>query len=205
MIWKKKEGFGQLGLMLMGVLVSGLLAMGCDPVGTSPEPGLLRVVLQPDPADSTIVIADQSYNINEVPALMPVSISQGRAYRDTSYAQLFRDAQDLTTEGEIRINVLRRFAGGQSPAYQIYETLLPPAMYDSLQIVFNADQFLIGDFVNEVSTPPGESPLVTFRQSFQIESEEITTVRITMRPLESLTRFKDVFYFTPEFNEPSVE
>lgn len=205
MIFRERDRLGQAATLLVGAMMSSLLMMGCDPVGTSPEPGLLRVTLQADPADSTITIADQVYNLNEVAAQMYVTVSQGRAYRDTTYAQLFQDPQDLSAEEEIFLNMLRRVGDNQTPEYRVYETLMPPATYDSLQIVFNASQFVVGDFQNEVNLQPGTSPLVTFQQSFQIESNEVTTVNLQMRPLESLTRFKDVFYFNPVLQVASVE
>jgi hypothetical protein len=204
MIRRTKARFAEAGVLLMGMMAGGLLMVGCDAVTTSPEPGLLRVTLQANPADSAKEIAGQTYNLNEISAQMNVTISQGRAYRGTTFAQLFRDARDLSEQRQAEFDLLER-RSGEIPQHLVYETLLPPATYDSLQGVFTANRFRVPGFGSEVTTAPDASPLVTFRESFQIESEETTTVHLQMSPLASLDRFKDEFRYTPILDVASVE
>src|SRR5690606_39362259 len=83
-------------LCLAFLVVTGV---GCDTgVQESPEPGVLRVTMQADPADTTIVIAGQVLTVSPSDSF-GVTIYQGRAFRDTLVSVLL---QSMTSYREDR-------------------------------------------------------------------------------------------------------
>ena len=191
--WRQRLVDGR-SRILLPLLFAILGITGCDSgVAPSPTPGVLRVLLRADAADTTKEIVGQHISLDEVQQKrFMVTLTQGQAYRDTAFSLLYRTLRSFQIEDE-SYNVLAR-ENQEPPTYVVYETRLPPASYDSLQLVVTASQMAIGAFDNiPIAQPP--QPLATFRQPFAITEGDTTEVLLVIRPLQSLSRFLDEFVF----------
>lgn len=191
---------------VFGLSISaGLLltaALGCDTgVETSPDPGVLKVTMQADPADTTIEIAGELLSVSPGDSF-GVTIFQGRAYRDTSFAILFKSTTSYR-ERDFVYNVLSR-DGDAFEEFLIFETQLPPAEYDSLRFSATAEMLRIGSFQIPVRLPPDVTPSMDFPTNFRIVERETTEVKVMLRPLESVQRFRDTYLFHRQFEVAEV-
>lgn len=200
-------------LIVAALLTAGLLT-ACDTgVDPSPQPGVFRLLMQADPSDNTVVIGPKRYTLGNdtTEALMRVSVGQALVYRDTSYAALFRRLNSFQIEDPV-VDVLAASKNGEPENHMLFESYLPPAEYDSLQLALRVNLFRVtstgrfsySSFENEVRLPPGASPVLTFREPFTIRSGDTTIVQLRIQPLRSLTRFQDVYYFTPQVEIESI-
>lgn len=198
-------------------LVGGLalILCTCDTgVDPSPDPGVIRLLLEADAADSVVVIGSKRYALGNdtTSALMRIRIGQALIYRDTTYAALYRRLNSFQIQDPL-VDVLETDSEGSLSNHLLFESYLPPAAYDSLQLAMHVNLFRIqtlgrvtfNTFENEVRLPPGASPVLTFRQPFDITSRDTTVVQLRIRPLQSLTRYQDVYYFTPEVEIEDIE
>lgn len=180
-----------------------LVGIGCDTgVEESPEPGVLRVTMQADPADTTIEIAGQRLAISSSDSF-GVTVYQGRAFRDSAFAVLFKSTTSYR-ERDFVYNVFRR-DGSDFEEFVIFESLLPPAEYDSLRFSATAEVLSIGNFQIPVRLPPDDVPPMDFPTSFRIVEHETTEVKVMLRPLESVRRFRDMYLFHRQFEVTHVE
>lgn len=183
-------------------LLGGLAWTGCSTgVEESPDPGILRVVLQTDPADTTIEIAGQQLTVSPSDSF-GVTIFQGRAFRDTTFAILFKSI-DSYREQDFVYNVLKQ-SGGGFEEFVIFESLIPPGMYDRLQFGVTAEFLQIGNFQIPVQLPPDARPLMDFDVAYEIESEQTTQITVRLKPLASVERFRDLFLFRRQFEVVGV-
>lgn len=178
---------------LVVLLGAALLLAGClTDVPPSPEPGVLRVTLQADPADSTIEMLGRTQTMQRGDAFI-LSLSNGAAYRDSSFVLLMSDLQAFRPSSRI-VNIVER-SGGDAPVHKLFETLVPPAVYDSLKVGVEAVRVRIGRLDIPIALPPGEKELMTFHHPFEVMEGDTTVVELVMRPLASVVRFRDQFLF----------
>lgn len=196
-------------------LILLLLIAACDTgVDPSPQPGVFRLLLQADPSDSVVVIGPNRYVIgnDSTEALMRVSIGQALVFRDTTYAALYRRLNSFQIEDPV-VDVLEPGDDGAPENHLLFESYLPPAMYDSLQLAMRVNLFRVtttgrfsySTFENQVTLAPGASPVLTFREPIRIRTGDTTVVQLRIQPLKSLTRHQDVYYFTPRVEIETME
>ena len=187
---------GLLGLSLGVVLIVWLLFQGCTTgIEPSPHPGILRVVLQSDPADTSILIVKQTFTVGEGDAF-EVTVFQGRAYSDTTYGILFPTTESYREE-QRSYNILER-ENDTYKAFVIFESHLPPGRYDSLQFGISAKLLKIGDIEVPVEIPQGVQPFVNLAVGFRVEEDRTTEVDVQLKPLESVHRYRDTYRFIPQ-------
>lgn len=187
-------------LCLAFLVVTGV---GCDTgVQESPEPGVLRVTMQADPADTTIVIAGQVLTVSPSDSF-GVTIYQGRAFRDTLFAVLLKSTTSYR-ERDYVYNVFQR-DGSEFAEFVIFESLLPPGDYDSLRFSASAEMLSIGSFLIPVRLPPDAEPAMDFPARFQIAERDTTEIKVMLRPLESVRRFRDMYLFHRQFEVTHIE
>ncbi|WP_456408064.1 hypothetical protein [Caldithrix abyssi] len=171
----------------------------------SPDPGILRVILHGDDADTTIVIIDELYHVDTSDVFM-VHIFEGKAYQGEKYADLYPTLDTYHNPGN-SYNILARDTTGQHyQRYKIFETYVPPGTYTRLQIGVTANVLRIGDFDPiPVFLPLGDSLLVNLDFNFQVKENRITVIDLALAPFRSVQRFKDTYLFIRTINVQNVQ
>ncbi len=161
-------------------------------VESSSEPGILRITLQSDPADTSIIIVTDTFTVADGDSF-GVNFFQSKVYHNNYYAQLYRTTSSYSVE-TIVINILKRI-NGEYQKYTLYESYVPPEEYSRVQFGINAEQMRISRLDIPVLLPPDSSLLVDFYQDFKVEENKITEIIFQISPFKSVERFKDVYYF----------
>jgi hypothetical protein len=161
-------------------------------VESSSEPGILRITLQSDPEDTSIVIVTDTFTVTDGDSF-GVNFFQSKVYNNYYYAQLYRTTSSYSLE-TIVINILKR-SNGEYQKYTLYESYVPPVEYDRIQFGINAEQMRISRLDIPVLVPPDSSLLVDFYQDFKVEENKVTEIIFQISPFKSVVRFKDVYYF----------
>ncbi len=178
-------------------LAGVLLLAGCETgVDASPEPGVLRITLEADPVDTEIVV------VTEPVAVSPgdrfnVTTFQGKAFRDSTFFVLFRD-RETNQQADQTINVLAQAENGSYERFVAFESHLPPGNYDRFQFGLTASELALGSFAIPVRLAQGAPILHDFHREFEIMANEVTEIRVRIRPLASVVRFRNAFLFDPE-------
>jgi len=201
---------GKKGLLTVASLVSFITFIsGCTDdyrltgIG-SPEPGILRVYLTSDNQDNSIVIIDETINVNEEDGedSLSILIGQSRAYHDSNLVVVYKTLTDYQEKDQefngIKLN------GSVYEKFLLYESYVPPIEYDSLLISISSDYIAIGEYTMDVALPDGESPLMMFRQDFSVDPGGITELTLTLKPLASLIRVGDKYKFFRDITVSSV-
>ena len=172
---------------------------GCDdeqdpgPV-RSPDPGILRVLISSDIDDTFIVVAGDTATVGDgVSDSLALIIGQARAYVDGKFALIFTELDEYR-ELTKTYNVI----GLEQGLYKeilLYESFLSPDSYDSLGIVITADFLKIGSFQIPIAMPEGASVLFDFNDPYLIEENQVTEIRLQIKPFQSMVRVKDEFHF----------
>ncbi|NIT59569.1 MAG: hypothetical protein GWN00_26120 [Aliifodinibius sp.] len=177
--------------LLIGIT---FILLGCSSgVEESPDPGIVRVTLQSDPTDKSIVIIGDTL-ITEEDDQMIATIFQGRVYRDTIFSILFKDTDSFRQE-DITVDLLKRNSAGEYQEYTLFEYFVPPGNYDRVQFGLTSSQLDIGPLEIPVRLPPGESSLLDIPANFEVRENTTTEITIQIKPLDSLQRFRDVYQF----------
>jgi hypothetical protein len=161
-------------------------------VESSPEPGVLRITLQSDPEDTSIIIVTDTFTVADGDSF-GVNFFQSKVYHNNYYAQLYRTTSSYSVE-TIVINILKRI-NGEYQKYTLYESNVPPEEYNRVQFGINAEKMRISRLDIPVLLPPDSSLLVDFYQDFKVEENKITEIIFQISPFKSVERFKDVYYF----------
>lgn len=187
----------------------------CDTgLEASPEPGILRVSIQSNPLDTSIVIKSDTFSVIQGDSF-GVKFFQGKVYNGENYALLYETTDSYLTE-DLIFNVINRLNHSYEKV-TVYESYVPPAHYDRLQVgitaseirvsrvytryLYDADGNVIGSrldtttITNPVRLPDVATPLLDFETDFEINENKITEVVLQIDPFESLERFKDAYVF----------
>src|SRR3989337_1759992 len=185
---------------LLSLIIIYLIS-GCETgVEDSPLPGILRVTLQSDPSDTMLIERSDTFTVNQTyPALFMIKIFQGRVYKESNLAVLYRTTEDYRQEDAL-YNILELDSLGGYKQFTIFESYIPPGDYDSVEFGVNAASdykltiiSLSGKiFENPVVLPPGEKLLVFFPQSFRVEENRVTQIDVQIGPFKSIKRYRDV-------------
>ena len=177
---------------LFPLIILLILAACNNGVERSKDPGIIRVLLQSDPADTTIVILNKTYSVDST-SVFNVSVAQGKVYTDSFYNQLYHKINDFT-DVQNTYNILEQ-ENGVYKTIKLFEYYAPVNVYQKLQFSFTGTVVKIGGFSIPVELPEGESILVTFNHDFEVKENMVTEITVTIRPLESVVRFKDKYLF----------
>lgn len=173
----------------------GIVLLSCDStVEVSPAPGIIRVTLQSDPTDTSIIVIKDTFTVSQGDSF-GVAISQGKIYNGDNFATLFINLN--SNDIEATYNILKR-ENGEYKKYTVYETYVPPDNYDKLQFVANARLLRLKYFLVPVQLPEGVSPLLDFNCDFEVFENDTTEINMQISPFKSVVRFKDSYYFTRE-------
>lgn len=184
-------------------------------VETSPDPGILRVSIQSNPADTFIVVKSDTFTVIGQDSF-GVKFFQGKIYNGEKYALLYKNTKSYLTE-DLVFNVIKR----ENNSYKkiiVYESYVPPNNYDRLQIGLNAQEIRVSriytryfydadgniidskldttSITNPVRLPDDASPLMDFEHPFEVKENQITEIVLQINPLSSLQRYKDSYLFS---------
>lgn len=189
-------------LIVLALWFAGIIS--CDSgVEPSPDPGILRITLQSDPADTAIVIvADTFYVANN--DSFGVTIFQGRVYNDTVYSILYPTLRSYRQE-DITYNLIR-LDSSEYRKYVIFESYAPPGDYDRIQFGLKATVLRISNFDEiKVESPPNVNPLVDLYANFRVSENSVTEIGIQIKPFQSIQRYRDTYQFYPNLEIKSVK
>jgi hypothetical protein len=184
-------------------VVALLLAAGCDTgVEVSPQPGILRVTLQSDPADTSILIVKDTVNVAEGDSF-GVTVYQGKVYNDSAFALLYTTPRTYQQQ-DVTYNIIKRSAG-QYHKFTIYECHVPPFSYDKITFGMTPRILRLGTFEIPVKSPTDVSPFVELHTQFHVEEKGVTEVEVRIRPFRSVRRYRDSYLFVPDVEIVSVK
>jgi len=185
-------------ILFLGFLFS---SHGCsdnyDVVGVnSPNPGILRIYIKSDEADNFIVIAGDTVKTGEGENdSLALIVGQGRAYRGKDYVVLYNNLDEYL-ERKNTINIIKQ-ENKQYKEYLIFETFLPPAVYDSIKISIESNYIQIGFYKIPIEMSSQFNPIIKFDNKFKIKENKITEYRLQLCPFKSLIRVGDFYQFYP--------
>lgn len=193
---------------IWAILIVPILFMwGCDAgIEPSPRPGVLRVTLQAAPEDSVLEVQGQRF-IARSRNDFEMNIFQGRALKDSLYADLFPELEDFRQEDR-QYDILE-LEDGKPVRYTIFETHLPPQTYNELQFGLDADSIRVNNeftFLDiGVDLAEGETQPLSFEREYRITEKDTTVIHLQIKPFESITRFKDSYRFSREIEIVDIE
>ncbi len=193
-MFKKKK---QIILHLAIIASVGIILSQCDTgVVESPEPGILRVTLQSEPADTTIIVISDTFSVSEGD-WFGVTITQGKIYNGDYFAILYKDTSSYQIQ-DLTYNILEQ-ENDEYRQFTIYESFVPPGDYNRLQIGVTANLLRLKYFGIPVELPKGASLLIDLDQDFKIfEDRRVTEIQVQISPFNSVVRYRDTYHFTRE-------
>jgi len=185
---------------VLGFLISiNSCDIGIEP---SPDPGILRITLESDPLDTSIVIVTNTFNVSQDDSL-GVKIFQGKAYKDTVYSVLYNDIKSYKQE-EITYNIIKRDSTGYKK-YIIFESFVPPFDYDRIQFGIKSNILKISNFdITNVQSPENASFFIDLYQDFYVSENDTTEINVRIRPFMSISRYRDSYQFIPDVSITNV-
>jgi hypothetical protein len=159
----------------------------------SPQPGILRIVIQSDDAEKITTIAGDTVVAGASAAdSLALHAAQGRIYQGLNYAVLYKSLKDYL-EITRTVNILRQ-ENNHYLEQLLFETYLPPAVYDSLKIYLSSDFIQIGFYKIPVTMASG-SDLFLFSSKIPIYEKKVSEVCLQIKPFSSLVRVGDSYQF----------
>ncbi|MCK6620885.1 MAG: hypothetical protein HUU32_06420 [Calditrichaceae bacterium] len=186
---------------------TALLLLACTSgIEDSPGAGIVRVILQSDPADTSIIILGDTVAVVEGSDYFTSTVFQGRVYRDSLFALLYTTLNSFRQTDD-SYNLLER-RNGQYLPIQLFETYVPPQQYNRLEFGLTGNFVRIGGptgYVIPVLLPPGEPILISLDIEFEVFENQVTEVVLQIKPLSSLVRYRDTYYFSRQIEILSVQ
>lgn len=185
------------GLIIFTSLLFLVIGVGCDTgVEASSEHGILRVNLVSDPSDTSLIIKNNTYTITEGDS-MALKVFQGKAYKDSIFAVLYKDIEAYKQE-DITYNIIKR-KNNEYKKYTIFESYVPPFEYHKIEIGLTSNIVRLSNFDDiKVESPNDYDVFVDLQEDFEVFENEITEINIFIKPFKSITRFKDSYRFVSE-------
>ena len=189
-------------LLLLGFVA--FFVITCDnSMYESPDPGILRVVLSSDPADTVVTIASKRFVVSNDDSL-GVKIFQGKVYHDTVYSFLYRTLLSYKQE-EIVYNIIKLCDGGGYENHKIFESYVPPVKYDRIQFGVNPTVLRLSGYIQIDVINEGDVDLyMDIQTEFEVFEHETTEVVLEIKPLQSLVRYRDTYIFKPVINVKEI-
>ncbi len=164
-------------------------------VEKSKEPGVLRITLTADPSDTTITIVNKTYQPDST-SIMYLNIFEAKVYSDSNYAKLVPTLEDFRDDGNF-YNIIKR-ENDNYQTYIIYESYVPPGEFDKIQFGLTASMLYIDGFGIPLQLPENESLLFDLDLDFFVEENDTTEIKLQIKPLESLVRYRDTYLYKRE-------
>jgi len=175
------------------LIITGLFLSQCSTgVERSQNPGIVKVVLQSNPSDTSIVILGKTYSVDSS-SVFDLQISQGKVYIDSFFSDLMPELDDFQDSGN-NYNILEK-ENGVYKKIKLFETFAPPDNFTKLQFVVNASLLIIGEFRIPVELPEDANLLMDFEQTITVKEDMTTLILMQIEPLQSVVRYKDSFRF----------
>lgn len=181
--------FGSIGVAAM------LLSTCATDIQTSPEPGVLKVILYSDPADTQIVILSKTFTVSEND-YFGATVFQGKVFSGEKFAFLYKDKMSYRQE-DVTYNIIER-KNRQYTLFTIFDSYVPPGNYDILQFGLNSNQVKIGYLEIPVKLPSGQTPMRKLERAFEIFENQTTEIKVQISPFQSVKRYRDAYQFIPE-------
>ncbi|MFZ0389070.1 MAG: hypothetical protein WAN36_01320 [Calditrichia bacterium] len=177
------------------------IALNCNTgIESSPSPGILRVTLQADPADTSIVVVSDTLQVHDNDDFS-AEIYQGKVFRDSTYAILYPSLESWQQKDSTYNIILRE--GGEYRKFTIFESHVPPGNYNRIRFGIEGRSIKIRNFDKiTVETPPNY--YVDIPVNFEIRENQVTEVNVQVSPFKYATRFRDIWLFTPEMEVAGV-
>jgi hypothetical protein len=197
------------------IICSILLLNSCQTgVEASPEPGIFRVTLVANEADSILVLLGDTARCSKYDRY-DVIMSNGRLYRGEYYADIFV-APTIDRITADTINLLQRqwpdgrlVGEGSDPfeiqryqtkpvSYTVFEWHTPPGTYDTFQFGLKGIEVYVvipRQFHNTMQLPEGVSLIMNLSQSITINPGRVTQMDLVLDPYKSIKRFQDAYIF----------
>jgi len=192
---KLKKGFVYLLMFGLLIIAVGIMSKCSTDIQTSPEPGVLKVILYSDPADTQIVILSRTFTVSEND-YFGTTVFQGKVFLGEKFAFLYKDKMSYRQE-DVTYNIIER-KSGQYTQFTIFDSYVPPGDYTNLQFGLNSNLVKIGYLEIPVKLPSGETAMRNLEQSFQIYENQTTEIKIQISPFQSVKRYRDSYQFIPE-------
>lgn len=180
------------------LITSFLIIVQCATnVEPNPDPGIIRLYLVTNPADTCIQIGFDSLTISDKDIFLLI-ISQMKAYtNETNYAHLYKNFAGYQDE-DLFYNLLERDQG-HYVSQLISETYVPPGNYSQIEfVVYPFEQVYIQGLIFPIEIPDDYDPLIRFDHSFTIKENQVYNIYIQFNAFKSITRWCDTYIFTPD-------
>jgi len=167
-------------------------------VEPNPDPGVIRIYLVTNPADTCIQIGFDSLVVSSNDQFVLI-VSQMKAYtNDTNYVRLYKNFSGYQDE-DISHNLLERRLDKYVPQ-MISETYVPPNNYKKLEfVIYPSETVTIQGLTFPIEIPDDYDPLIIFDHSFTIKENQEYDIYIQFNAFQSITRWRDIYIFTPDF------
>lgn len=185
-------------IILASILLSLIFFQCTNNVESNPDPGVLRIYLVTNQADTCIQMGFDSLTIINSDKF-PLTITQMKAYTDEiNYAQLFKDFEGYKDE-DIEYNLFEREQDRFIPQ-KIVETYIPPNSYERVEFVVDTSGYVtIQGLAFPIETPDDYDPLISFDHNFTIDENQEYDIYIQFNAFQSITRWRDIYIFTKNF------
>jgi len=187
-------------VVLLLILLTGT---SCDTgVEASLDPGIVRVNLVGDQADTSLVIVNDIYTIADGDS-MAVKIFQGKVFKDSVFAVLYRDIKAYQQE-DITYNIIKR-ENNKYKSYTIFESYVPPFEYDRIQFGITSSIVKLSGFDDiKVESSDDDNIFVDLYEKFEVFENSVTEINICLEPFQSITRYRDSYKFVPVIRISSI-
>jgi hypothetical protein len=209
---------------VLGVLL--IISMyGCSTgVESSPEPGIIRVTLKSNEADTLLIILADTIQFSRVDHF-DVLVGRGRLYRGENYADLYV-APNMERISASIVNILQRaWLDGRwilptdtmfnvdawksrYVSQTIFEWYVPPGKYDNLQFSITGIEVRVvrpREYKNPMELEAGVSPVMNFPYPIEIKEGQTTEINMEILPFQSIRRYKDSYIFDRKISIVSVQ
>ncbi len=187
--------------LCLSVLVLSLMISCNTGVNRSDDPGIVKIIIQSNPSDTSIVILENTYSV-DTSSVFNFHIFEGRVYVDSFYSDLTPSLDDYIDEGRF-YNVLEQ-EDNVYKKFTIYETYAPPDDYTKIQFGLTVKTVKIGEFITPVIIPADEDLLVDIEYNFSVRENRTTEILLQIDPLKSIVRYRDSFLLERKFEVVNV-
>jgi hypothetical protein len=207
------------------ILSSILLLNSCQTgVEASPEPGIFRVTIVANEADSILVLLGDTARCSKYDRY-DVILSNGRLYRGENYTDIFV-APTIDRIIADTVNLLQRqwndgklVGSGTDPfeipryqtkpvTYTVFEWYTPPGTYDKFQFGLKGIEVYVvipRQFHNTMQLAEGVSLIMNLTHPVTINPGKVTQMDLVLDPYKSIKRFQDAYIFDRKISVARVK
>lgn len=179
------------------LLASALSILSCSELTQADEnvvPSILRVVLEPDPTDSTITILGETFGVSDGDSL-GINVYQGRAISaDSNFALLYKNVNSWRQDQHTYNLLLRE--NGNFIEHTVFESFVPPGEYSAISLGLEGFHMQVGPYSIPVELSKALDPIAEFPAEYSMEEGKVTEIHILIEPFNSMTRQLDSYVFS---------